>query len=64
MLPTLENEIQWNWLSTAPKLDWDWNYIRLNLAKFNPYQLSQNEGIYEQLIKPEIKELGLEAVLG
>lgn len=55
------SEINWNNLSSCEKLNWNWQFIEDNLYNFNSYKLSENRGIYEELIfKPLSKKDVLE----
>lgn len=44
------DKINWNQLSTCKNLDWTWRFINLHFEKFNKFKLSQNEGVYIELI--------------
>lgn len=56
ILNKLESKINWRWLSSCEKLDWNWNFIDKYHYELNFYRLSENKGIYEQLIKGKLPD--------
>lgn len=54
LLGKYDSKINWNNLSSCEKLDWTWEYIDLHFDKFHLFSLSENQGIYEKLIKDKL----------
>lgn len=50
------SDIDWNLLSSCTKLDWSMDYIYNNLDNFNLYRLSENKGVYNELIEKFSKD--------
>jgi hypothetical protein len=50
LLSKLNNKVNWNSLSSSKKLDWSWEFIDIKFDKFNFFRLSENKGLYEQVI--------------
>ena len=44
------DKINWRYLSSCKKLDWNWEFINIHYEKFDWSRLSENQGIFEKLI--------------
>lgn len=62
-LSNFYSEIDWNDLSYCEKLDWNWDFLEDNFEKFNPFKLSTNKGIYEQLFEKTLTKVEIIAFL-
>jgi hypothetical protein len=51
LINSLEERINWNWLSSCETFKWHWSFIERHWDKFNKYRLATNKAVYEAMLE-------------